>query len=194
MTFQKGHKSYHTKESRKKISDNNSRFWKGKKLSKETKIKISNSLKGKIPKVFTKEEKKKISEKISKALKGRKCIWVSIRNKNNNPSKKGEEHYNYKKDRSTLAKKQERNDSAYKEWRKEVWLRDNFKCKIGNPDCLGKIEAHHILGWSSHPELRYQINNGITLCHFHHPRKREEEKRLIPTFKEIVASMSVSKD
>ena len=94
------------------------------------------------------------------------------------------------KPRSLLSKKQERNDSAYSEWRRQVWLRDNFKWKIANPDCKGKIEAHHILGWSLYPELRYQINNGITLCHAHHPRVRAEEKRLAPIFQELV---SVSK-
>jgi 5-methylcytosine-specific restriction endonuclease McrA len=91
------------------------------------------------------------------------------------------------KDRSLLAKRQERNDSAYKEWRFKVWLRDNFKCKINNPDCNGKIQAHHILSWKEYPELRYEINNGITLCRAHHPRKRAEEKRLILVFKELVS-------
>lgn len=84
----------------------------------------------------------------------------------------------------------ERRTSAYFFWRKSVWLRDSYACKIANPDCAGRIEAHHILGWAEHPELRYEINNGITLCHAHHPRKRAEEKRLIPTFLELV---SVSK-
>lgn len=101
----------------------------------------------------------------------------------------GEKSCHYKKDRDTLVKKQERNDSAYKEWRKQVWLRDNFKCKIANPDCSGRIEAHHILGWSSHPELRYQVNNGITLCHAHHPRKRGDELKLSPYFQYLVASV-----
>lgn len=107
-----------------------------------------------------------------------------------NLNHKGEKCYNYIKDRSKLVKKQERNDPAYKEWRMSVWLRDNFKCKIANPDCKGKIEAHHILGWSEFVELRYEINNGITLCHAHHPRKRAEEKRLSPYFQNLV---SVSK-
>ena len=59
----------------------------------------------------------------------------------------------------------------YRKWRMGVFYRDNSKCKIANQDCQGRLEAHHILGWSSHPELRYQINNGIALCQAHHPRK-----------------------
>lgn len=99
-------------------------------------------------------------------------------------------HPNWISDRSKLKAKQERGDSAYREWRKNVWLRDDFKCKIANPDCSGQLEAHHILGWTQYPELRYDINNGITLCHAHHPRKRAEEKRLSPYFQSLV---SVSK-
>lgn len=99
----------------------------------------------------------------------------------------GEKSYRYIKDRTLLKKQNRRNDPAYFEWRKQIWLRDNFKCKIRNQDCDGKIEVHHILGWVSYPELRYEINNGITLCHAHHPRKRAEEKRLIPMFRELVA-------
>lgn len=95
-------------------------------------------------------------------------------------------HPRWVADRSKLAKRQERNDSAYAEWRKEVWLRDNFKCKIDNPDCCGKIEAHHILSWRGYPDLRYKPNNGITLCHAHHPRRRSEEKRLSSYFQSLV--------
>lgn len=98
-------------------------------------------------------------------------------------------HWNFIGDRSLLAKHQERNDMAYKEWRKQVWLRDNFVCKIANPDCKGRIEAHHILSWTSYPKLRYEVNNGITLCHFHHPRKRLDEAELSPYFQKLVAEM-----
>ncbi len=125
---------------------------------------------------YGKTHKKETIEKMSKILSdGRRAR---------------ENHPNWISDRGKLAKKQERNDSAYREWRKQVWLRDNFKCKIANPDCSGKITAHHILGWASYPELRYEVNNGITLCHAHHPRKRAEEKRLIPTFQELVSVSS----
>jgi hypothetical protein len=104
-------------------------------------------------------------------------------------TRRGKNHWNWKDDRNSLVKKQERNDSAYFAWRRDVWQRDNFKCKISNKDCAGKIEAHHILGWKSHPELRYQLNNGITLCHAHHPRKRDAEAKLSPYFQTLVAEM-----
>ena len=89
-------------------------------------------------------------------------------------------------DRTKLVKRQERNDSAYENWRSSVWKRDNWKCRMMNKDCNGRIEAHHILGWIEYPELRYEINNGITLCHAHHPRKRAEEKQLAPFFMGLI--------
>ncbi len=118
--------------------------------------------------------------------KGMKGLILNRKFLDDNPTQRGEEHHKWKKDRTTLAKRQQRNDMAYKEWRKQVWLRDNFKCKIANPDCCGRIEAHHILGWVNYPELRYEVNNGITLCHFHHPRKRKDEMILSPYFQELI--------
>lgn len=64
--------------------------------------------------------------------------------------------------------------------------RDNWTCRIADNNCDGKMVAHHILPWRDFPELRYEVNNGITLCHFHHPRKRNDEMRLSPYFQELI--------
>lgn len=135
---------------------------------------------------FTEEEKKRMN------IEGlKKGIEMQIASKGiKRPNVSGEKNWKWIKDRSLLKIDNTRNNSAYKEWRKQIWLRDKFTCKIANPDCKGRIEAHHILGWTEFPELRYKLNNGITLCHFHHPRARKEEKRLSPYFMSLV---SVSK-
>lgn len=72
-----------------------------------------------------------------------------------------------------------------------VRKRDKWKCRLLNNDCKGRLESHHILNWIDYPTLRYLLTNGITLCHSHHPRGREKEKRLEPYFMELV---SVSKE
>lgn len=109
------------------------------------------------------------------------------------PNMSGSNHWRWIEDRTKLQKyndsNKDRRSGSYNYWRKQVWLRDNFKCKIANPDCNGRLEAHHILGFTLYPELRYDINNGITLCHFHHPRKKEDEKKLSPYFQQLVAEM-----
>lgn len=115
--------------------------------------------------------KKDVQEPWNKGLKG---------------YKKGTEHYRWIADRTKLVQKQQRNDYAYVEWRKSVRDRDGWKCKISNGDCLGKIVAHHILPWAKFPELRYEVNNGITLCRFHHPRRREDEMKLSPYFQNML--------
>jgi hypothetical protein len=78
-------------------------------------------------------------------------------------------------------------DTQYKYWMMTVKRRDGWKCRIADDNCKGRLEAHHILGWKSYPELRYQPNNGITLCHHHHPRTRKGEMELSPYFQKLVA-------
>ncbi len=103
----------------------------------------------------------------------------------------GENHPSWIKDRTKLKDdSKERNGQLHREWSRSVKNRDLWKCKIVNSDCKGKLEAHHILGWTKYPELRYQLNNGITLCHAHHPRKRSEEAKLSPYFQKLVAEMN----
>jgi len=104
------------------------------------------------------------------------------------PNQSGENHFRWILDRTKLAKQEERNGNRHKEWSKTVKNRDSWRCKINNQDCFGKVIAHHILPWAKFPELRYEVNNGITLCKFHHPRRRAEEVASIPVFQGLVAT------
>lgn len=72
------------------------------------------------------------------------------------------------------------------QWAKRVKSRDGNKCKISNAECKGRLEAHHILGWDTHPELRFELNNGITLCSLHHPRSRVLEIQKVDEFKKLI--------
>ena len=58
--------------------------------------------------------------------------------------------------------KHDRNSDRYKQWRAAVFKRDSYTCR----DCCStkNIQAHHIKSWKNNKELRYDIDNGITLC------------------------------
>jgi hypothetical protein len=56
-----------------------------------------------------------------------------------------------------------RKTKEYKEWRANVFERDGFKCQICG-QVGGVLNAHHIKEFSKYPDLRYEVNNGITLC------------------------------
>lgn len=107
-------------------------------------------------------------------------------------SRRGHNAYQWQMDRAAIDENKRRHwSSEYRRWRTAVFQRDNYKCKISNGSCGAKIEAHHILPWRDYRSLRFNPNNGITLCLAHHPRKRAEEKRLSPYFQSLV---SVSED
>ncbi len=74
----------------------------------------------------------------------------------------------------------------YYQWAQAVKRRDFFKCRIQGADCCEEVVAHHILSFRDYPELRFVINNGITLCKKHHPLKFSEEERLSPYFQQLV--------
>ncbi|MFU8688483.1 HNH endonuclease [Rossellomorea sp. FS2] len=56
-----------------------------------------------------------------------------------------------------------RNYSDYYDWRNAVYKRDKFTCVCCKKQG-GVLNAHHILNYSSFPELRTDLDNGITLC------------------------------
>ena len=66
----------------------------------------------------------------------------------------------------------------YKSWRDSVYRRDYWHCQICNKHCEGgNIVAHHRKAFADYPELRFDIDNGITLCRGCHLKiHRGEEK------------------
>lgn len=54
------------------------------------------------------------------------------------------------------------------DWKKNVYKKDNYTCQCcGAKNGNGKhitLNAHHIFNWNDYEGLRYDINNGITLC------------------------------
>jgi len=102
--------------------------------SEERNIKISLGNKGK-PK--SEEHNKKVSDAIKKHYdkKGRKV-------------QKRSHHTHIREDRK---------------WRKDVFERDDYTCQeCGKKG--GYLQAHHIKGWTEYPDLRRDLNNGVTLC------------------------------
>lgn len=59
--------------------------------------------------------------------------------------------------------RQERATYEYRTWRSAVFQRDSYTCQCCSHHG-GDLEAHHICNWKDNPELRYDIDNGITLC------------------------------
>lgn len=102
---------------------------------------------------------------------------------------RGPNSHRWIEDRSKIKRSEKKHeDVGYRIWMKSVKERDGWKCRISDEDCKGRLEAHHILNWIDYPELRYEINNGISLCQAHHPRGRAKEKRLVAEFQALVSA------
>jgi hypothetical protein len=84
--------------------------------------------------------------------------------------------------------KRDYTDMAYTIWRRKVRARDGGCCQW--PGCTErnykKQHIHHIRSWAQYVELRYDVNNGITLCKLHHKTTYGNEVHFMRLFLEIV--------
>ena len=85
-----------------------------------------------------------------------RCPLCSLENRS------GNNHYNWK---GGLSSDNEmfRKSLEYKNWRTEVFKRDNYTCQ-----CCGvrggKLNVHHKYNFADYPDLRFDMDNGVTLC------------------------------
>lgn len=68
-----------------------------------------------------------------------------------------------------------RYSQEYKRWRFDVYSRDNFTCQHCGDKRGGNLHAHHIKPFADHPELRFDVSNGITLCENCHKKVHSKQ-------------------
>jgi len=123
-------------------ADKISESLKGHEVSDKTREKLSDIHSGKEPwnKNLTAEESEKVAQQGSSE----------------------EEHWNWKGGKSR-ERNRLRQTPKYKEWRTQVFERDSYTCQeCGQKG--GELNAHHIKEFSEHEDLRFDTDNGKTLC------------------------------
>jgi hypothetical protein len=74
----------------------------------------------------------------------------------------GENHWNWKGGKDKINRLM-RSSAAHKEWALSVYRNDHWTCQICG--YKGKeLIAHHLKSWAKHPDLRFDVFNGITYC------------------------------
>ena len=115
--------------------------------------------------------------KISKANKGRNNGMFGIIKEN---------HPNWNPNLTDEERELKRATYENEQWRKSVFERDKFACQHCFDDTGGNLEAHHLYSWHAHESLRYEVNNGVTLCeqchkdfHFSYGYKHNTQEQFI---------------
>ena len=158
-------------------------FWAGKRRSETTKKKLSKALKGR---TLSEETKRKMGEtrkklgikppspkgkrmseetkrKLSEAHKGRKGRPLTDAQKRHlSELHKGDKSHLWRGG-VTPVHRAIRNSLDYKTWRREVLKKDDYTCQ-GCGVRGGRLQADHILPFSTYPELRLELSNGRAMC------------------------------
>lgn len=123
-----------------------------------------------------------VKKKLSKALKiiakqkgfgkwmlGKKLSFETRKRQSETQKRRvAEGRNNFYIDGRTPINKAIRHSVEFKFWKDSVFQRDNFTCQeCGARSGNGKavyLHAHHIKSFAHYPKLRFDLNNGKTLC------------------------------
>lgn len=70
------------------------------------------------------------------------------------------------------------NSWKYRQWKKSVLQKDHHRCVRCGGDYM--LAAHHKLPWKKYPLLRFEIENGETLCNTCHGKEEGFKSGRIP--------------
>lgn len=73
-------------------------------------------------------------------------------------------HHSYDHSKTDTERVRDRLYPGYKEWRSDVYKRDNYSCVVCGNNKSGNLIAHHLYSHHAHKELRLSVNNGVTVC------------------------------
>ena len=101
------------------------------------------------------------------------------------------------KDGKSLERDRLRLGREVKDWRLAVFIRDGYTCQ--HCGAKGDLHAHHIKPWAKYPDVRFDINNGLTLCidchgkvHNKDFRKRVQKNKICPICGGVMAGRGKS--
>lgn len=124
---------------------------KGKRMSVESRKKMSDARKGK-PGIGRPKGLKHTTETKAK-------IAMIVRQR----TPRGAAHYAYSHGKHQRDKC-DRRTVEYRQWRDAVYERDGYTCQHCGDARGGNLQAHHVKPFADHPELRFDVANGLTLC------------------------------
>ncbi len=123
---------------------------KGKKMSDESRQKMSEAAKRRPSNRLGVKHSLETRQKISEATRER--------------TPRGDQCHSYK-DGRLAERRDQRFSMLYKRWRYDVFIRDHFTCQHCGDTRGGNLRAHHVKSFADFPDLRFDVPNGITLCH-----------------------------
>ena len=171
----------------------------GIKRSAEFKRKVSNALKGRIPKNLSAINANK--KGVGNPMYGKK--WSEAKKEShskqmkkwwgNHPEKKEEIRKRFLgknnpkwKGGITPINNKIRGSLEYKLWQDSVLSKDGYLCKKCNENRIRKLMAHHIRNFAQYLELRFAIDNGTTFCRKCHQEFHKKYGKRNNNLKQII--------
>lgn len=94
--------------------------------------------------------------------RGDRCS--NCRRKRKSEKISGSKNYQWNPNLTDEDRQIKRNTFEYRHWCKEIYKKDDYICQCCNKRGGKFLNAHHLYNWADYPELRYDTDNGTTLC------------------------------